>query len=96
MVGFIFIGIIFKCCLMVWVFVSGGYDILNWLMLMDVYEKWYVKFDVGKFLIFFVDEDFQMLYDVWVDDMVLVEGIVCYQLFVIEEVMWVEYIWVGL
>ena len=68
----------------------------KWPMLLSAVEDWYMKPDAGSFLVSPADEDPVPPHDVFVDDMVLAEGLFRFSEATTYEVTHVESSWAGL
>jgi len=68
----------------------------SWPMLLSAAEDWYMKPDAGSFLVSPADEDVVPPHDVFVDDMVLAEGLYRFSEATTYEVSRVDSSWAGL
>jgi len=74
----------------------AGHDVAGWPCFATVEETWYAKPEAGKLLVSPADQDPVPPHDVFVDDMVLAEGLDRYEHAVTVPVTRVERSWAGL
>ncbi|WP_417432410.1 NAD(P)/FAD-dependent oxidoreductase [Kiloniella sp.] len=73
-----------------------GHDIMKWPLFASASEQWYAKPEGGKLMVSPADEDPVEPHDVFVDDMVLAEGLYRYEQAVNAPVTRVDKSWAGL
>ncbi|MCY0148480.1 FAD-binding oxidoreductase [Hoeflea sp. G2-23] len=73
-----------------------GHDINRWPLFANASDQWYAKPEAGKLMISPAEEDPVEPHDVWVDDMVLAEGLHRFEQAVTIPVTRVEHSWAGM
>lgn len=57
----------------------GGYEVLNWPMIIGLGETWYAKPDAGALIVSPADADEVEPHDAWADDLTIAEGLSRYE-----------------